>query len=542
MSDVDTKKFLTIPNILKIETLKSCKIWAEEVADIIFDEYKVFDMFLSYNFSQMNLNRTDRIFFGGAYQDGTIQLLSKGGYNHLIGMDLKEDIYNQPNYWKIKFYRGNIIDTHMPPNFFKGYFSLSVIEHLDSLGGNIFTQITKFFQEVVRITQDGGFLILTTDYNNIPMHKKGENIFDKNDINKILDIASKMGFELVSNLDLDIIDKPVSWNGMEYTFIFLAFKLHKMVNFPSPKYVNIISPMVGQDGITIYAENLKKRFEESGIGVNLVATYRDCEKAYPVILEYDPGLFQDLRVGNHVFIEMHTTRLRLRGISYVFLKTRSIKKALKLLNQIRLIKTHKRILVRTGDLTNKFFFGLKKYSIMPHITYPDSGIRAKPSGLCIGSFGFALPFKHFDKICELAIRLNLPCVLLLSVNNASKEMLKVSTETIKQLKQKYVRNENINIQVGFFRDTEILEHLSVCSHIIFAQDNSWQTSGSYRFPVQLGIPIISTDSFQAREAQVIRVNNLDELDLKKLESIKESINLDDGFDYLINIIRYDNKE
>ena len=268
----ENNQLINLPNILNSDILKNCKIWANKNTDLIFDEYKTFDAFKGYNFAQEYLQKGDRIFFAGAYQDNTLQLLSKSGYYKLVGMDFKEDIYNQPNYWKIKFYRGDIINTHLPSNLFKAYFSLSVIEHLDSNGGDIFTMIDRFFQETARITQNDGFLVLTTDYNNISIRKKGANIFNKVDILKIIDISSNHGFDLISHLDLDfdINDKPVNWNGYDYTFIFLTFKLHKNIRPVSLDKVNIISPMKKQDGITIYAENLKKRFEQVGIQANLV--------------------------------------------------------------------------------------------------------------------------------------------------------------------------------------------------------------------------------------------------------------------------------
>jgi len=526
-------------NVLDSSTLKDCNVWAKEKTDLIFDEYKTFDMFKSYNFTQEYLKKNDRIFFGGAYQDSTLHLLSKSGYCRLVGMDFKEDIYNQPDYWKIKFYRGNIINTHLPSNLFKAYFSLSVIEHLDSNGGDIFTMIDIFLQEAARITQNDGFLVLTTDYNNISVRKKGENIFNKMDIVKIIDIARNHGFDLISDLNFDINDKPVIWNGHNYTFIFLAFKLHKIVNPASLTKVNIISPMKKQDGITIYAENLRKRFEQIGIEVNLVANYKDCNLSYPTIFEYEPSLLQNIPYDKNIFIEMHSTKANLKTVAGVFLNTHSFKKSLQFFKNILFIRAHRKNIIRSSDLTSKFFLNLKSYIIMPHIAYPDSGIRADPDNICIGSFGFAFPDKNFDQICELAIRLNVKCVLLLSINNSTKGMFEVTSRTISQLKEKYNKYENITMRVGFFTDKEILEQLKVCSHIIFAQNNSGQTSGSYRFPVQLGIPIIATDSFQARESQIIRVNKLDDLDLQKLKSFKDSINLDDGFEYLINILSYD---
>lgn len=536
----ENNQLINLPNILNSDILKNCKIWANKNTDLIFDEYKTFDAFKGYNFAQEYLQKGDRIFFAGAYQDNTLQLLSKSGYYKLVGMDFKEDIYNQPNYWKIKFYRGDIINTHLPSNLFKAYFSLSVIEHLDSNGGDIFTMIDRFFQETARITQNDGFLVLTTDYNNISIRKKGANIFNKVDILKIIDISSNHGFDLISHLDLDfdINDKPVNWNGYDYTFIFLTFKLHKNIRPVSLDKVNIISPMKKQDGITIYAENLKKRFEQVGIQANLVEDYNKCNISYPTIFEYEPTLLQDIPFNKNIFIEMHSTRATLKNVVGAFVYTHSVNKSLHFFQNLRFIRAHKNNIIRSSDLASKFFLSLKNYLIMPHIAYPEIGIRANPDDICIGSFGFASPAKNFDQICELTIRLKVKCVLVLTINNSSENWYETSSRTIAQLKERYNKYSNITMHVGFFTDQEILKQLSTCSHIIFAENDSGQTSGSYRFPVQLGIPIIATDTFQARESQVIRVTKLEDIDLQKLQSFKDSINLEDGFEYLINILTY----
>lgn len=524
-------------NAFSVNQLEDLEFFANKFG-IVFDRNTTFDIIKSCLFAQANLSKSDRIFFSNAYKNDTLQLICSLGFYRLIGMDTFEDIYDQPNYWKIKFYRGDILETHLPPNLFKAYFAINTIEYLSSQRRNIYFLIKKFLIEAQRIIDDNGYLIITSTLGDTFIHKNKFTVLGPNNIDYILSTAKSYGFDLISGINFDYIDKPLTKNGVKYTKIFLVFKLHKTILASPTKIVNIISPMAGVDGITIYAENLKIRFEEAGIKVNLVSDYTECDKSYPVIYEYEPSLYRILPRNKNVYIEAHSTDLRIIRIAYLLIKKHSIRKAALLLSQRISLKRHARLMIRSRDLVGKFLHGLRNYYIMPHIAYPDKGIRAHPKGLSIGSFGFALPFKNFDKICDLAIRLNVPCVLLLSVNDASKSGFEISKKTIKKLKEKYEHNENIKIRYGFFSDEEILRYLSNCSHIIFAQEDSSQTSGSYRFPVQLNVPIIATNSFQAKESQVIRVKSLDELDIAKLEAIRDRINLDDGFEYLLNIIRF----
>ena len=187
----------------------------------------------------------------------------------------------------------------------------------------------------------------------------------------------------------------------------------------------------------------------------------------------------------------------------------------------------------TGPLSN-----VPRYFIMPHIAYPDYGIRAHPNGMCIGTFGFLSRNKRFESICDLAIRLNVPAIIVMTINDSSPDarIRKYASKIMK----KYSTFKNIEISFGFFKEDDILQRLKNCSHIIFNQKNSKiQTSGSYRFLRHLGIPIISTNSFQAIESQVYRVNSLKEITLDYLKETRAPPNQDDGFRYLLNILSYD---
>ena len=224
-------------NILKIsqQLIKSNEF-------LIYDFYKTYDMSKALDFASKYLHISDYILFCGAYRDATLQMFSKLCFEHLYGIDLNFKIAESPNYWKIKYYQSDMKNTHFPDNFFNAIFSLSVIEHLDSQGGNIFKEIEKFLGEASHKLDNGGYLILTTDFGRNRIAKKGANVFDLSDLKKIISLANQQGFKLITNDNFDIIDLPVKWLKEDYTFAFMAFKLEKPKIEKPLKLVNIISP------------------------------------------------------------------------------------------------------------------------------------------------------------------------------------------------------------------------------------------------------------------------------------------------------------
>ncbi|MGC8516234.1 MAG: class I SAM-dependent methyltransferase [Thermoplasmata archaeon] len=514
-----------------------------KLAPIMYDEYKSFDVVKVFNFVSKYLRKSDYILFAGAYHNASLQMLNSMKFEHLYGFDTSEmynesSLYDEPGYIRIKYFRINIEDTHFPSNFFKAIFSLSVIEHLDYSGGEIFGHIENFLREARRLLEDNGFLVITTDYNDHARFKRGQNVFDREGILKIIMIAKQLGFELMFDPSLEIKDKPVYFYHMNYTFIFIAFVLHKKMGTTAPTEVNILTPQDHRDGISIYARMLQRRFEEVGIKVHLYQREDEIKNEHPTILELFSGKLQDLPKNRRTIIEMHNTPASsIKRFLYYLLRNRSIEMARFSVKQNRELRRYT-LLIRSPELIMGPLSKASSYFFMPHIAYPDFGIRADPSGICIGTFGFLSKNKRFESICDLAVRLNVPAIILMSKNDSS-TVLKIQKYANKIIR-KYSAFENIKISFGFLTEDEILQELKNCSHIIFNQKNSKiQTSGSYRFLAQLGVPIISTNSFQAIESQVYRVKSLKEVTLDYLRQTKEPVNQDDGFRYLLNILRYD---
>lgn len=530
-------------NVLDAESFNEYRKIAPRLAPVIYDEYRSFDIVQVYNFASRYLDKSDYILFAGAYHNSSLQMLNSSKFEHLYGFDKNEmynesSLYNEPGYTRIKYLKVSIEETHFPSNFFRAIFALSMIEHLDYLGGDIFGHIENFLREASRLLEDKGFLVITTDYNDCPRFKKGQNIFDRRGISRIIKITEQFGFRLLFEPSLEIKDKPVHFYRMDYTFIFLVFVLCKKMEPVSLTDVNILAPQTQRDGISIYAKMLQRRFEEVGIIAHLCASEGEIKNEYPTIFEFFSGKMENLPKDKKTIIEMHNTPASsIKRFSYYLLRNRSIEKARFSVKQNRELR-HYTLLIRNPEMVTGPLSKVSKYFFMPHLAYPDFSIRADPRGICIGTFGFLSKNKRFESICDLAVSLNVPAIILMSRNYLSSNLK--TQKYANEIMQKYSAFHNIKIRFGFFAENEILQELRNCSHIIFNQKNSKiQTSGSYRFLSQLGIPIISTNSFQATESQVYRVNSLKEITLDYLKQTKEPVNQDDGFRYLLNVLKYD---
>jgi len=85
-----------------------------------------------------------------------------------------------------------------------------------------------------KILKRGGYLLTSTDYwpekiktnSNVYQSPKIDIIFDRKDIDNLLDIAQKNGFELFEPIDFEFNERVVNWKktGKEYTFMFFCLK------------------------------------------------------------------------------------------------------------------------------------------------------------------------------------------------------------------------------------------------------------------------------------------------------------------------------
>jgi SAM-dependent methyltransferase len=120
----------------------------------------------------------------------------------------------------------NIENTNYRDQMFDYVTSLSVIEH----GVNI----EKYFREMSRIIKSNGYLLTSTDYwphklvnnKNVISNNTPDNIFSREEIENLVEIAEKSGLKLIEPIDFEYKDKVVRWNsiGLDFTFIFFAMR------------------------------------------------------------------------------------------------------------------------------------------------------------------------------------------------------------------------------------------------------------------------------------------------------------------------------
>lgn len=189
-----------------------------------------------------NANIVDFGCGGSVYGSVTLEFLRSMGFSNLIGIDLYIPLYARlgamlrgwGKFHTLSPYRmisGDMTSTKFSSQSVDVAISLSVVEHG--------VDLDKFFAELSRVVKDGGVLYLSTDYWEKPIELLSDmaasgardnqplpwQIFDLISLNSLIEMASKYGFKEVSDAIVSPCkDKPVYWQGVDYTFAALEFK------------------------------------------------------------------------------------------------------------------------------------------------------------------------------------------------------------------------------------------------------------------------------------------------------------------------------
>jgi SAM-dependent methyltransferase len=212
-----------------------------------WDTYKMIKMMSS-------ANRESFVLDVGCYESPILPMLKRLGFINLYGCDLvlkssdcnpnftnnnnnnnnssfkyHEDYEPIAKMYSDKSYQlsiRDIEDTKYSDQMFDYVTSLSVIEH----GVNI----ERYFREMSRIIKSNGYLLTSTDYwphklinNKTVLSKRTpDNIFSREEIENLVEIADKNGLKLIEPIDFEYKDKVVRWNsiGLDFTFIFFAMR------------------------------------------------------------------------------------------------------------------------------------------------------------------------------------------------------------------------------------------------------------------------------------------------------------------------------
>lgn len=270
--------------------------------------------------------------------------------------------------------------------------------------------------------------------------------------------------------------------------------------------VSILTYSTAAGGIGEYARLLADRFSSAGWKAEIVDSARDAPESN-VVVEYanglsrGSGLVQDVELltaeGRMVVVEVHDTLERFRQEERLRLQRRAI------------------LAYRANEAAERD--GIKRYVVVPHASYINMpALPTRRAGeLVLGSFGFAAKYKRYPLIAMLAHKLGVPLRLMVSLNDEiGRER---SMMALKELEPEFgspipgpgsYTSGGVELKVGFFEAAEIAEAMEGCSHIVFAHTTSnLHQSGAMAMAKRFSRPIVALDSFQARQAQAVRVKS-----------------------------------
>ena len=546
---------MALPDLLDSETLKACQARVSELHFTdLSDPYRAFDIAKVIETCQTSdVAKSARILDLGAYGDPVPLALHTLGYEEVCGIDLNPGVFNMPSYTSIHYHVADALATHYPESFFDVCLAPSLTEHPSA-------RLDDFLGEASRVLDDKGLLLLTTNLSLKPGRTKredrgfdGRRLFAARDIQMLVRSAEDHGLSLITELPKNLdADHPPTLEGREYTEVFLAFRLGKHVRHREAR-VAVLCPSLAipRDGISEYAKTLAGRLhaelcgEETeipdGVDTVLVETYTtqfsrvkqfhfDTRRRWYVDCH---GLDSDMISW---FNENRDVTPIVRSSYLVMLEQEEIPK--RALNRYlrHLPPVASPVVPPFRWVASKLIKArspkLRSYTVAPHILYTAPRERQKRSSgeLCLGSFGFAFRFKGFDRIIDLGRKLGVSVVILASISDSTPDVHRETSKVAEQLEKQ--RSGKITVLTGFFDRQEILAELSRCSHILMAQKDMREASGTIRFVHQLGLPIVALDSLQARDAGCLRVSSLDEITIPYLESTRNvSLNIEDGLPY-----------
>lgn len=468
------------------------------------------------------------------------------GFNNLTAVSDDSAILSQDFSTQIKCWFSTSVMTHLPD----GMYSF-VIRIINNECAKI--PIRDILDEMVRLTDTGGFIALLL----------------QNAVKKL---------ETPSGTHQPVQDLLVNYSWLSDEFgaenayimdssILLVKKIIKEDSNKAPlTEVNIVCPFLGKkDGLGEYVAVLSKRFQSRNVKVNLYKSFENVNLSIPTVLEYERNMVIDLPSASNIVVECHSipvdSRLA-RNLEGKILLLRQNVETMDLYrgsifervitifyifknDPFRHAITFLRIaLRRLSCVFNRLpaaQYRFTKYYLMPHINYsensemPPERTIGNARSICIGTFGFAAPYKRVEKICKLSSRLGVHAKILLSISDTNEKYRKRTSKHARRISKKCF-SPGVDIETGYFTQEELISKLSSCSHFLFAQVNIIQSSGSMRFGPLLGIPVISTDCFQAADAQAYIVDGLGKISMDYLEKVRLPNRPADGFHYLYSIL------
>jgi SAM-dependent methyltransferase len=123
---------------------------------------------------------------------------------------------------QLRLFRGNFMNSSLATASYDLITCLSVLEHVP--------QVDDFFREMARLLKPSGYLLISTDYWPDQIESSGYaygapiKVFSKASVSEMVELAAASGFDLLGDLDLSSGERVVTWQDLEFTFLFLAFQ------------------------------------------------------------------------------------------------------------------------------------------------------------------------------------------------------------------------------------------------------------------------------------------------------------------------------
>jgi hypothetical protein len=379
------------------------------------------------------------------------------GYTGLYGTSASRGVYDLPYYTSVRYLFARGTKTHLPASFVDCCILLREPERAE-------------VADVAEILKTGGLAVFRGE--------EGQSEGDR-----------RLGLERVGSIKggFEVLRKSIGRERMRAS-------------------VSVLNYSDTSGGITEYSNLVAGRLKAAGTSSEVVSSAGEVT-GDNVIMEYANGLkrgadlMRDVGVliarGKRVVVDIHDTLERF-----------AVKERRNLQVQVNLA-------YRANEAAERD--QVSRYVLVPHLSYSNLPAQSRRNGGCtvIGSFGFAAKYKRYPLIVRLARKLDVDLKLMVSVNEEAapfKTALALE-ELAKEIGCRIpgpgtYASKGVELEVGFFETAKIAETMSACSHLVFAHTTSgFHHSGVMTMAKRFSRPIVSLDSFQAKQAQVLRTRS-----------------------------------
>lgn len=443
---------------------------------------------------QYNVGPLSKVVFLGSNRIDLMMLYGEVKYEHLYLIDEKLDVYDGDLITRIRGVYGDPSNTHFPDSFF------DAVILTDNRNGSIDRDL---LDEAVRILAPSALLlIILPDMSVLWGDKLSRLSSAEEQEGNNGGLKSLMEYKgIADKYKIGSIRYSDDTNAKEKC-TFVPIKIYKEQNPPSirSKISILYNSGSKSGGIYKHCEILHQRLKaEYGIDAP-VYTEPSNISGNTVIIEYNRGgnslstLLKNIselkKNGNNVIVECHS----ILGSSD---------------KRLKFIQENSTILYRSNE--SAIMDGATRYLICPIISYKHiplaSKVEKSEDELLLCTFGYPFKTKRIEEIARFSEKNNIPLNIYISPNKESETNFAVTSKEVKRISS--LRFKSVKVVTEYFDDEQLLDILSKCSHIIFAQNIGFDASGTMTFSKRARKPIIGIDGFQARQSQVFKFPFLD---------------------------------